>query len=186
MSRVGKYPIEIPSGVTVAISNGIISVESSGKKLQYEIPGLISVIQEENMIVVTRNDESKEARSLHGLVRTLINNMVTGVSKGFVKSLEIVGRGKRAKVQGKIIKLDLGYSHSIDFDIPEGIEINVEKNVIEVKGIDKQLVGQVAANLRDLQPPEPYKGAGIRYLGEVIRKKAGKSAVGGGFTGAGK
>jgi large subunit ribosomal protein L6 len=186
MSRVGKMPIKILDGVKVNIAGKDITAECSGKKLQYVIPEGIGVKVENDQIIVEREDEDLKTRGLHGLCRTLISNMITGVKEGFTKKLDIVGRGKRAAVKGKVLTLELGLSHPVDFNIPEGIEIKVEKNILEVQGIDKQKVGEVSAEIRDLQPPEPYKGAGIRYEGEVVKKKAGKSAVGGGFTGGGK
>jgi large subunit ribosomal protein L6 len=186
MSRVGKLPIKILDGVNVNVSGNTIKVECSGKKLEYQVPELINVRIDNGEIIVERTDESVKARAFQGLVRALINNMVIGVKEGFKKNLEMVGRGKKAKVQGKKLILDIGFSHSYEFDIPDGIEIKVEKTVMEVAGIDKQKVGEVAAEIRDIQPPEPYKGAGIRYQNEVVKKKAGKSAVGGGFTGGGK
>ncbi|MGM0568013.1 MAG: 50S ribosomal protein L6, partial [Elusimicrobiota bacterium] len=160
--------------------------ENSGKKLSHTIPQGIEVRREENRIIVERKAETSRLRGLHGLTRSLINNMIVGVDSGFKKRLQIVGRGKRAKVQGNKIVLDLGFSHSVNYVLPKGVEASVEKNIIQISGFDKQKVGETAAEIRDIQPPEPYKGAGIRYEGERIRKKAGKSAIGGGFTGAGK
>jgi len=179
-------PIQVPAGVTLNMSGSVMTVENSGKKLQHSIPEGIQVKIEDSQIIVTRADESERCRSLHGLTRTLINNMVIGVKEGFTKNLEMVGRGKRGKIQGKTLTLELGFSHPVDFPVPEGIEIQVEKNSLRVSGINKQQVGEVAAEIRSIQPPEPYKGAGIRYANERVRKKAGKSAIGGGFTGAGK
>lgn len=186
MSRIGKMPIKITEGVNVSISGQDIAVESSGKKLEYKIPDGIKVRIEEGQIIINRENDSIKLRSLHGLTRTLIYNMVTGVKEGFSKKLEIIGRGKKAKVQGKSLILEVGFSHSVDFQLPEGIQAKVEKNIIEISGIDKQKVGEVSAEIRDIQPPEPYKGSGIRYKGEKVRKKAGKTAIGGSFTGTAK
>lgn len=186
MSRIGKQPVTIPDGVTVKIAEGVLTAESSGKKMDYPIPEGISVKIEDKEILVERENDNKKTRALHGLSRTLISNILTGVKDGFSKKLEMVGRGKRAKVEGDKLVIELGFSHPVDFKLPEGIEAMVEKSVIEIKGFDKQLVGETASKLRGLQPPEPYKGSGVRYQGEHIRKKAGKSAIGGGFTGSGK
>ncbi|MFH1414902.1 MAG: 50S ribosomal protein L6 [Elusimicrobiota bacterium] len=179
-------PINIPDGVNVDISGQDITVESSGKKLTHKLHDGITLTNNAGRLMVGIDTDTVKLRGLHGLSRTLINNMVIGVKDGFKKRLEIIGRGKKANVQGKSIILELGFSHPVDFHLPEGIEVNVAKNIIEITGIDKQKVGEVAAELRDLQSPEPYKGAGIRYEGEVIKKKAGKTAIGGGFTGSGK
>ncbi|MFC2062116.1 50S ribosomal protein L6 [Elusimicrobiota bacterium] len=186
MSRVGKVPIAIPDGVKLNISGKDVSIELSGNKLNHIIPAGITALVEENNLIVTREDDSVRSRSLHGLTRTILCNMIIGLKDGFKKRLEMRGRGKKAKVQGKNLVLELGFSHPADYKIPEGVEIKIEGNIIEITGIDKQKVGEVAAEIRELQPPEPYKGSGIRYEGELVRKKAGKSAVGGGFTGSGK
>ncbi len=186
MSRIGKMPIDILAGVNVNITGQQVNVECSGKKNSFMVPDGINIKKNENQIIVERESDAIKLRGLHGLTRVLINNMVIGVKDGFSKKLEMVGRGKKAKVQEKILVLDIGLSHSINFNLPDGIEAKVERTIIEISGIDKQKVGEVAAEIRDLQPPEPYKGSGIRYHGERVRKKAGKSAVGGGFSGAGK
>lgn len=186
MSRVGKMPIKIPDGVNVNISGQEIMVECSGKKLVYKIHEGVKAGVEDGQIIVVREDNSIKNRELHGLNRTLINNMVIGVKEGFKKNLELVGRGKKAKVQGKSLILEIGLSHAVNFQIPDGIEVKVEKNIIEISGTGKQEVGQVSAEIRAFQPPEPYKGSGIRYEGERVRKKAGKTAIGSGFAGAGK
>jgi large subunit ribosomal protein L6 len=186
MSRIGKNPVKISAGLKVTLSGNTLSIESGKNKTTHEIPSELDISVSDSEITLTRKSESKRSRSLHGLMRTLISNTIQGLDSGFSKKLEIVGRGKRAKVQGKEVVFELGYSHPIHFQVPDGIEISVEKTTVEVKGADKQLVGQVASDIRELQPPEPYKGAGIRYSDEHIKKKAGKSAVGGGFTGAGK
>lgn len=181
-------PIKIPDGVNVNISGQEITVECSEKKLNLKIPeGLkVDAVDGQILILVDGENDSIRCRGLHGLNRTLINNMVIGVKEGFKKNLEIVGRGKKAKLQGKNLVLEIGFSHPVNFQIPDGIEAKVEKNMIEISGIDKQKVGQVSAEIRDIQPPEPYKGSGIKYEGERVRKKAGKTAVGSGFAGGGK
>jgi len=176
MSRVGKRPIPVPDAVQVSIEGNRIKVKGPKGELKYEFHPRLEVKVEDGAIVVRRPNDEKLLRSLHGLTRTLIANMVTGVTEGFQKSLEIVGVGYRANVSGRELELSLGYSHPVIFRIPEGIEITVDRQTrIDVKGIDKQLVGQVAANIRALRPPEPYKGKGIKYVDEVIHRKAGKA-----------
>ncbi|MEK9132357.1 MAG: 50S ribosomal protein L6 [Patescibacteria group bacterium] len=180
MSRIGKNPVEIPSGVEVKINAGEVSVKGSKGTLKFKPhPRMEIKIDGANLLVVRKSDDILD-RSLHGLTRTLIANMVQGVTKGFVKQLEIQGVGYRATVQGKKLQLSLGFSHPVDFTAPEGIDFQMDKekkNIITVSGIDKELVGQVAANLRSLRKPEPYKGKGIRYVGEFVRRKAGKAAA---------
>ena len=175
MSRVGKQPIPIPSGINVTISDGLISVSGTKGNLSQPLLEGTTVRQEGESVIVARLDDEATHRSNHGLMRTLINNMVTGVSQGFNKKLEINGVGYRASMQGNGIKLNLGYSHDINYDLPEGITATVEQNVITISGIDKQKVGQVAAEIRQLRKPEPYKGKGIKYEGEYIIRKSGKS-----------
>jgi large subunit ribosomal protein L6 len=176
MSRIGKKPISLGNNVKVVVDSNIVKVEGPKGVLTYELPQGINVAVEGNQVIVTRENDHREVRSLHGLVRALINNMVTGVSKGFEKKLEIVGVGYRVALKGKDLDFSLGYSHPVVFQAPEGIEFFVESQTkFGVRGIDKQKVGQVAANLRALRPPEPYKGKGIRYEGERILRKAGKS-----------
>ncbi len=186
MSRVGKRPIKVPDNVKVTLGSDMITVESSGKTLKHNIPLEIEVSFEEGVISVTRKSNEPRIRGLHGLTTSLISNMVEGVSKGFKKRLKIVGRGKRAKLQGSKIVFELGFSHPIEYVLPEGVEAAIEKDIIEITGYDKQKVGETAAEIRGFQPPEPYKGSGIRYEDEKVRKKAGKSAIGGGFTGGGQ
>ncbi len=177
MSRMGKKPIELPAGVEVKIESGRITVKGPKGSLSREILRGIKVSIEDRKIVVERVGNTKELRSRHGLFRTLVANMVEGVSKGFEIGLELSGVGYKAIKQGKNLSLQVGLSHPVEVTLPEGIEIQVEGvNKIKVKGIDKQLVGQVAANIRGIKPPEPYKGKGIKYAGEVIRRKAGKVA----------
>jgi large subunit ribosomal protein L6 len=176
MSRIGKKPIEIPSGVKVSFENNIFTVEGPKGKLTQKIHEKVSIEIKDNEIQVTNVDNSKLSRSLHGLMRTLINNMIIGVTKGFEKKLEIVGVGYRCALKGKNLDLSLGFSHPVVVEPPKDVEFVVEgQTKITVKGIDKQVVGQVAANIRKLRKPEPYKGKGIRYAGEYILRKAGKS-----------
>jgi len=177
MSRIGKQPIEIPQGVTVDIASRIITVKGPlGENKLTLLDGVNVQIDANIMNVVIENDEDKQQNSYHGLSRTLINNMVVGVATGFVKELEIIGVGYRAAQQGPDIQFQLGYSHPIVFKAPEGITLEVtEVTKFKVKGRDKEQVGQVAADIRKLRPPEPYKGKGIRYKNEQVRKKAGKT-----------
>ena len=176
MSRIGKKPVPVPSGVTVSIDSQSVIVKGPKGELSRVLPGEVNVAQEGEQIVVTRQDDSRVSRSRHGLSRTLIANMVEGVSKGFEKRLEIKGVGYRAAVKGKKLTMNLGYSHPVEFEPPAGIEFKVESNTnVIVSGIDKELVGTIAAKIRDARPPEPYKGKGVRYLGEMVRRKAGKA-----------
>jgi large subunit ribosomal protein L6 len=178
MSRIGKAPITVPSGVEVSIVDRHITVKGSQGTLERDIPGEIQVAQEDGSLLVTRPNDERQNRALHGLTRSLVNNMVLGVSAGFTKELDIVGVGYRATAQGpNKIELALGFSHPVHVDAPNGItfEVPVPTKIV-VKGIDKELVGQVAANIRKIRKPEPYKGKGVRYSGEVVRRKAGKAA----------
>ena len=176
MSRIGKAPINIPNGVEVSIAGRTVSVKGPKGQLSREIPGEIIVRKEENTIVVERPNDQRTNRALHGLSRTLVNNMVVGVTDGFAKELEIVGVGYRAEAQGQNLRLALGFSHPVIVPAPAGIsfEVPAQTRVI-VKGIDKELVGQVAADIRSIRKPEPYKGKGVRYLNERILRKAGKT-----------
>ena len=176
MSRIGKAPITVPSGVDVTISGRTVTVKGPKGSLSRDIPGEIVVRKEESTILVERPNDERQNRSLHGLSRTLVNNMVIGVTEGFTKELEIVGVGYRAEAQGANLRLALGFSPPVVVPAPAGIsfEIPVQTRVI-VKGIDKELVGQVAANIRSIRKPEPYKGKGVRYLNERILRKAGKT-----------
>lgn len=176
MSRIGKQPVEIPGGVEVQIDGQTVSVKGPKGQLSHTLAQPITAKIEENLIVVARPNDERLSKSLHGLSRTLIANMIEGVTKGYSKELEIVGTGYRATAKGKSIELALGYSHTITVNPPEGIEFQVPaQNKITVSGIDKQLVGETAANIRKLRKPEPYKGKGIRYAGEVVRRKVGKA-----------
>ncbi|MFM7125901.1 MAG: 50S ribosomal protein L6 [Actinomycetota bacterium] len=177
MSRIGNAPITIPSGVDVNISGPSVTVKGPKGSLTRQLVGGISVRQADGMITVERPDDNRESRSLHGLSRALLNNMVLGVTEGFTKELEIVGVGYRAELKGpSALRLNLGFSHPVDFQAPDGVtfEVPVQTRVI-VKGIDKETVGQVAANIRSIRKPEPYKGKGVRYLDERILRKAGKA-----------
>lgn len=178
MSRIGNLPVDVPQGVTITVAEGnVIKVKGPLGELQEPIDSLISIEQEEGILHVKRANESKRAKSLHGLSRSLINNMVVGVTKGYEKKLEIVGVGYRASKNGKNLDIQLGFSHPLVWQDPEGITTEVpEQTKIIVKGINKQLVGNYAAKIRDLRRPEPYKGKGIRYEGEYVRRKEGKTA----------
>lgn len=176
MSRIGKRPIDLPSGVEVTLGEGNITVKGAKGVLKRDIPAGISVSQEDNQLIVKRASDAKEHRSLHGLTRALIANMVQGVDKGFEKKLELVGTGYRAAVQGKKLVLNVGYSHTVEFEPPEGIEFETPAATrITIKGIDKEKVGHIAATIREVRKPEPYKGKGIKYEDEKIRRKAGKA-----------
>ena len=178
MSRVGSAPITVPSGVEISISGDAVSVKGSKGTLEQDLKGGITLRQDEGTLVVERPDDSGESRALHGLTRSLVQNMITGVTEGFVKELQIQGVGYRATAKGSnALELALGYSHPVNITAPEGIEFDVPvQTQIFVKGIDKQLVGQVAADIRKWRKPEPYKGKGIRYAGERVIRKAGKAA----------
>lgn len=177
MSRVGKKPIPLPKGVSVAVQDGEVRVKGPKGELAYRtLPG-IEIKTENNELMVLQTSEARTAPAFWGLTRAILNNYVVGVSEGFKKVLEIVGTGYRAQLQGRSLIMQLGYSHSIDFPLPTGIDAKVETPTrVEISGISKELVGQVAANIRRLRPPEPYKGKGVKYEGEYIRRKAGKSA----------
>ncbi len=175
MSRIGKLPIPIPSGVTITVDQEAVTVNGSkGSLSQVLLPGITVTINENEAVVTRENDEPKN-RAKHGLMRTLVNNMVVGVTTGFSKQLEINGVGYRVAAQGQDLKLNLGFSHDVIFKIPTGIQTKLEQNVITISGIDKQQVGQIAADIRKLKKPEPYKGKGIKYVGERIIRKSGKS-----------
>jgi large subunit ribosomal protein L6 len=175
VSRIGRKPIEIPEDVKVDIKGKILTVTGKRGELSWRFPESISAKQSESTIIVKRKGDSKTNKSLHGLSRALIANMVKGISEGFEKVLEITGTGYSAEMKGKSVLLNVGYSHPVLFIPPEDVKIEVPKNLtIKVSGIDKQRVGQVAARIRSICPPEPYKGKGIRYQGEYIRRKAGK------------
>jgi large subunit ribosomal protein L6 len=177
MSRIGKKPIPIPAGVTVQVSNGSVSAEGPRGKLSQPVPTGLSAAVDANTLVISRDSDDRRARALHGLTRALAANMVAGVKNGFERKLEIVGIGYRAQMQGKAIQLALGYSHPIIFALPEGITAEIDRQTaITLRGADKALLGQTAARLRALRKPDPYKGKGIKYADEVIRRKVGKKA----------
>ena len=177
MSRIGKQPITIPSGVEVTLDGSHVTVKGPKGTLEHDAPESITITREGDDLIVARPDDERGNRSLHGLTRTLVSNMVVGVSEGFTRDLEIVGVGYRAAAAGpRRLDLQLGFSHPVAVDAPEGVEFEVPTPTrITVKGYDKQLVGQVAADIRKIRKPEPYKGKGIRYAGEVVRRKAGKA-----------
>jgi len=178
VSRVGKLPVTIPAGVSVELSGSRIKVKGPKGALERDLPGAISVERTEDALVVTRPSEAQEHRALHGLTRALVQNMVTGVTDGFEKTLQIEGVGYRASLQGKSLNLALGYSHPVVVEPPEGIAFAVEgTQTIKVSGTDKELVGQTAADVRAWRKPEPYKGKGVRYAGEKVRRKVGKSGA---------
>ncbi|MCG3209605.1 MAG: 50S ribosomal protein L6 [Anaerolineae bacterium] len=178
MSRVGKLPIPIPKGVSVNINKNAVIVKGPKGELSRDLPPEINIAEEEGRVVVTRNSDNRFHRSKHGLTRALLNNMIVGVSTGFSRQLDIEGVGYRAAMEGNKLVLNVGYSHPVVFDPPTGISFDVpDRNgrQIVVSGIDKELIGEIAARIRRTRPPEPYKGKGIRYAGEVVRRKAGKA-----------
>ncbi|MDN6459668.1 MAG: 50S ribosomal protein L6 [Bifidobacterium crudilactis] len=176
MSRIGKNPISVPNGVEVKIDGQDVAVKGPKGDLSASIAEPITVSLEDGVVTVSRPDEERESRSLHGLSRTMVNNMIVGVTEGYSKALEIVGTGYRVLAKGSNLELTLGYSHSITVEPPEGISFTVDgQTKLAVHGIDKQLVGETAANIRKLRKPEPYKGKGVRYVGENVRRKVGKA-----------
>ena len=185
MSRIGKKPIDLPKQVKISIENGEVTVEGPKGKLFQKIPRGISIVVEDSEVIIKRSSDNRQMRSLHGLARALIANMVTGVTQGFTKTLRIAGLGYKAQFENGSLTLQLNHSHPIVYKVPEGIDIAIERSEtiqnqpeipVVISGVDKQQVGQVAAIIRDFQKPEPYKGKGIKYLGEHIRRKAGKVA----------
>lgn len=180
MSRVGKKPLAIPSGVDIKIDAGTVRVKGPKGELTFVTNPRVTVTAEGGSVVVAVKDENYvKDRALWGLTRRLVENMIIGVTKGFQKQLEVNGIGYKVSIQGKILKLDVGFSHDVDFPIPEGLTVTVEKNVITIAGIDKQQVGEIASQIRRIRKPEPYKGKGIKYMDEVIVRKAGKAAKAG-------
>ncbi|MHA6693263.1 50S ribosomal protein L6 [Homoserinimonas sp. A520] len=176
MSRIGRLPIDIPAGVDIKVDGSAVTVKGPKGELSLTVASPIEVKVEDSQVLVTRPDDERESRSLHGLTRTLIHNQIIGVTEGYSKGLEIVGTGYRVAAKGNSLEFALGFSHSITVDPPAGISFAVEGNTkLTVHGIDKQAVGEAAANIRKLRKPEPYKGKGVRYAGEVVRRKAGKS-----------
>ena len=183
MSRVGRSPIQIPPAVKVQIADGLVKVQGPKGQLEQRLPSRISVELHDGTLSVHRAEDTREGRALHGLTRRLLANMVHGVHTGFVRTLEIVGVGYRAEARGQALQLSLGYSHPILFQLPPGIQARVDRQtVITLEGVDRQLLGETAATIRRLRPPEPYKGKGIKYAEEVLRRKAGKAAGAAGGT----
>jgi large subunit ribosomal protein L6 len=184
MSRVGRVPVEVPDGVEVEIDGSRVTVAGPRGELTQEFDPDMEIVHEDGEVKVSRPTDRTHHRALHGLTRSLLSNMVTGVTEGYEKSLEIHGVGYRAESRGGTLILNLGFSHEVEIDVPEGIDIEVESpTLLHVRGVDKQLVGETAARIRQVRPPEPYKGKGIRYVDEQVRRKAGKATAGG--TGAG-
>ncbi len=178
MSRVGSTPITVPSGVEVTVTDGVVEVNGPKGDLSQTIDPRITISVDDGVVTFTRSDEERQSRALHGLSRALVNNMVIGVTEGYAKELQAVGVGYRAILRGSTLELQVGFSHPVTIEAPDGIEFEVpEPTRIFVRGIDKQLVGQVAADIRAVRPPEPYKGKGIRYVDEYVRRKAGKAGV---------
>ena len=176
MSRIGKNPIVIPDGVNINYDSTDIDVQGPKGKLSLKLRPEIELKKEDNSLIVIRKSNAKNFRAMHGLYRVLINNMVHGVTKGFIKKLQIIGTGYKANVDGKNLILNIGYSYPYSLEIPDGINITVENNTnVSIEGIDKQLVGQIASIIRKMRPPEPYKGKGIKYIDEIIKRKAGKA-----------
>lgn len=176
MSRIGKLPITIPPKVKVQVASGAVKVEGPKGHLEFTLPGRTGVEVQQDKIVVSRPDDTAQSKAFHGLARAILNNMVQGVTNGFIKQLEIQGVGFKAAVQGKALNLSLGYSHPVNYPIPDQIKITVEENTkIKIEGPDRQVVGRVASEIRSFYPPEPYKGKGVRYAGEQVRRKEGKT-----------
>ena len=179
MSRVGKTPIAIPSGVEVKVAGSTVSVKGPKGENAWELPATITASVEDNQVIVARSAETKQSRALHGTIRSVIQNMIVGVTEGYVKELEISGVGYKAVMKGKTVVLSLGFSHEINYEIPEEVtlEVNGPGTEVKVSGVDKALVGQVAARIRLFSPAEPYKGKGVKYKGEQIRRKEGKAVA---------
>jgi large subunit ribosomal protein L6 len=179
VSRIGKKPIEIPTGVTVKLEDGTVHVKGPKGELQRAVPPLVAIEIDAKQVRVNCPEQDRKSRGMHGLARTLINNMIVGVSKGFTRVLEINGVGYKAEKKPGALQLALGYSHPIELLLPKGIEVKIEKNRLELSGIDKEVLGQLAAVVRDQRSPEPYKGKGIKYAEETIRRKVGKAGASG-------
>ena len=176
MSRIGKKPIAIPAGVEVKVAGPIVSIKGPLGKLEWSLAQGVAVAVENGQVVVSRSSDDQKVRALHGLVRAELNNMIHGVTKGYERSLEITGVGYKAALQGKTMSFNVGYINPVNYQVPTGIDVKIDKQtLINVKGIDKRLVGQVAANLRAIKPPDVYKQKGVRYMGETLRKKEGKT-----------
>lgn len=177
MSKIGKQIINLPTGITLEVHEGLVKVKGPKGALELRLPRKIEINIKGDQVEVVRKGDTKNIVSLHGTIRSILNSMVQGVNTGFAKSLELVGTGFRAESNGSVLTLIVGYSHPVKIDLPEGVTVKVEKNVVTIHGADKQLVGQVAANIRAVRPPEPYKGKGIKYTDEIIRRKPGKAAA---------
>jgi len=177
MSKIGRLPIQLPAGVTIEIAGANVRIKGPKGEMEETLPRGVNVATIEGVVSVTVKGKTKFDMSIHGTIRSLINNDVTGVTTGWSKKLELVGTGFRAEVAGSTLSLTVGYSHPVKIEAPEGISFKVEKNVVTVEGVDKEKVGQTSAEIRAVRPPEPYKGKGIKYLDEVIRRKAGKAAA---------
>ena len=177
MSRIGKKPVAVPKGVTVNIGGGMIAVKGPKGELKRKVPTGVTVKVEGDKVVATRGDDGRVNRAKHGLIRALVANMVKGVTTGFTRELEINGVGYKAEAKGKAVTFTLGYSHTIDFPLPTGIEAKIDKNKVILSGVDRELLGQTAAKVRSLRPPEPYKGKGIKYVEETIKRKVGKAGA---------
>ncbi|MBI4041141.1 MAG: 50S ribosomal protein L6 [Deltaproteobacteria bacterium] len=177
MSRIGKQKIILPSGVKIEVRDGVITVKGAKESLTRNIPSLIEVVVSEKELEIKRTKETRAARELHGLMRTLISNMVKGVSGGFEKKLQINGLGYRAQVQGQTLKLSLGFSHPLDIMLPKNVQVKIDGSNITLMGPDKELLGSLAADLRSIRPPEPYKGTGVKYEHEIIQRKVGKTGA---------
>ena len=175
MSRIGQSPIPLPEGVNVDINGTLVKVSGKKGTLEFNAHENMEVLNSDGVVIIKRNEDNREQKSLHGTTRQMVNNMVLGVSEGFTKELQIIGVGYQAQVQGQRLQLQLGFSHDIFFDMPDGVTITANRTEVKVEGIDKQLVGAVAAKIRSFRPPEPYKGKGIRYKDEYVRSKQGKT-----------
>ncbi len=175
MSRIGQNPINIPAGVNIDVKGTLVKVKGQKGSLEYQVHRDMNISERDGRVLVNRNSDAREQRAIHGTTRQMIHNMVVGVSEGFRKELEIIGIGYQAQVEGTRLRLQLGYSHDIYFDMPEGITVTANRTDVKIEGIDKQLVGAVAAKIRSFRPPEPYKGKGVRYKGEYVRSKQGKT-----------
>ena len=175
MSRIGQNPINIPAGVNIDLKGTLVKVRGEKGSLKYQVHKDMNISEHDGTVLVNRNSDAREQRAIHGTTRQMIHNMVVGVSEGFSKELEIIGVGYQAQVERTRLRLQLGYSHDIYFDMPEGITVTANRTEVKVEGIDKQLVGAVAAKIRSFRPPEPYKGKGVRYKGEYVRSKQGKT-----------
>jgi len=175
MSRIGQNPINIPAGVNIDLKGTLVKVKGQKGSLEYQVHKDMNISEHDGTVLVNRNSDAREQRAIHGTTRQMIHNMVVGVSEGFSKELEIIGVGYQAQVEGTRLRLQLGYSHDIYFDMPEEITVTANRTEVKVEGIDKQLVGAVAAKIRSFRPPEPYKGKGVRYKGEYVRSKQGKT-----------